>query len=1298
MFWEHEDWSTLDAGQLADALALVRAGLPKHERGAFTLVDRDDPHAIDDEGLRVRSIRVRRLSFYRDHWLYELGVSPEAAGFANRYESARAFVVVSPTDASEAPAAEIVVPLPPHRRPALADRENAVSAVLLDWSSGVIYQLNERARMRLSRDGRVDRQLALEYLDFFVSFIGGADSREPFLLLDGGTLAQPAGIPRQQASLSPFEQAIGEHSRGGAEIRRRPRWDFIPESASSTDDPDFDWIGTPATGPGTQRDEPVAQAATAPATASGSGAAPARAPATTAIPRIQIGEQPPERAAVSFVAAVLYEGRIFSARFELSCEADGTTAVRMLDDEPLAQADPALLQYQIDRLDARGIRLLLLLKPRTEITAAGFLAKLRKAAAASALSPAAWVENVRVSGDVNLQLLAVDGPLRVRDVEFMGRVVLDECRRGASVVLERCRIARSLEARNCVIDGDLVLRSTVVLGATADVDPLPPAVCLEGLRLTGGLDAQQMAVLGEFAAPNADIGGKAALCGMHQARRFDRELAGVTMPNASVKAGVDLSPHAAFDAVARRVSRTRIEGQVKLAGLQAPQVDMRGAACLEVDLSWARLDGLFNLGTFDPSPANPHAIGNRQMRAIVQWDVNLRGAHAREIVLAGARVIAGDMTMINAEIDGSLFARPGMPPAYRTRIGNAVTLSSARIRGDADFDGASIGGALEMRTGSLGRLFMSMHPSVWAREDEVLLDWFAAEAGRIELIGVTGLGTIGLAGVQIGGAAGQIGGVLVEHVESRGDVRFYWGPREQGVFGRALNEARAHVVQRTGGVAASGDGAAPAPHQPDRLTWQREASPQTCSARVRGDVEMRRIVTDGCVDLTNMKVIGGGVRLNDARIGTDLFARRSWLRGPAFVQARDGCAPPSGPGPDHCTLALECSVVDLDNAQVGGDALLSGMNLRGAGDGEGRFLGRGLQVGGKLEFHAGVGCMAQIEGGIDLAGARAAELRLPDTDALRASAAAGTSPMVATHGPVSLERGRFGKLCIAQPIPRLHLGGIDVDNWELGPHRAQAADEAAAGANAVDGSIEILKNMRPMDRSVWIGVESRLRNEAQARDADRVYRAMRNHEQVNRLRAIPKFFSRWLYGYGTRVAPAIGLWLLLSLALFAMLRQPGNVKVSDNVLLQLGGQCRTVQERAGSGSSAAIGGAAGAGAATGPSSALPAKCVAYFAAIDGTTAPSIEITAAQLVAAGAQPGYDFGDAMLLSLRYAIPFIGAFGDPDWVPAEQPPARIGTAAAVPVDVGLAPSILAAVVLLVNSLLLSFAAAFVAKRWLR
>jgi hypothetical protein len=1295
MFWEHEDWSLLDAGELADALATIRAGLPAHDRDAFELHDApDDSHALDDGHLQVRSIRVRRLRFYADHWLYELGLSPEATGLASRYESARAFVVLSPSDASEAPPPQVGAPQPPHRRPALATRDAAVSAVLLDWTAGVIFQLNERGRMRLAPDGRFDRQLALDYLDFFVSFIASDNSREPFLLLHGGTLAQPAGIPRRRASLPAFEQAIGEQLLDGKPFERPRRYAYIPENPSATDEPDLRCIDSPTDSDRASHQAGGAEASGVASTAptspdpAGSGR-PAFDPAAIVIDGVHVSEEDPERTALGFTAALLYENTIFKALFEISCEPNQAAQIRMLGDEPLVAADPALLQYQVDRLDARGIRLLLLLKPRAEVAAAEFLAQLRRAAATNALSPAAWVENLRVTGDVNFQLLGASGPVRVRDVEFMGRVVLDECRRDASVVFERCRFARSLDARNASIDGDLVLRGSTVLGVVAQGDPLYPSICLAGLRLTGDLDGQQLAVDGEFNAPNADITGRGNLRGIDLRLRRGSEQFGMSMRNAAVKAGLDLSPYVGRDAVGQKIARSRVEGTIDLVGLHALEVDLRGAACAALDLSYAQLEGLLNLSAFDPALDSIGAMGNRLMRAIVYGYVDLRCARVREVFLSGAN-IAGELMMVGTEIERNLFAQPNGPLGYRCRIGGSATLSSARIQGDADFDGAQIAGNFEMRTGSLGRLFMSMCPVVLACGDSLRLDYFQAEVGRVEVIGVTGLGSIGLAGILVRGHRNDLAAVLIEHVESRGDIRFYWGLRERTMFANARAVAHEQLKAQARRRAAANDPDAAA--MPTEPGVQREASARTCSATVVGSIEMRRIITGGHIDLTNLKVVGGSVRLNDARIGTDLFARRSWLRGKDFLVGKDRCADPAAREEAPCSLALECSGLDLDNAHVEGDAFLSGVELRADEDGDGRFRGRGLVVGGLLEFFGGAACMARIEGGIDLAGASAAHLSLPGVSALCAPPASGTSALHATQGRVVLERCRLGKLHIDHPIPRLDLTGIQVANWKLGtpgPH---------GEANDVDSKIAILSQMDPMDRSVWIGVESELRNEARVREADRVYREMKHREPVGALRAIPKFFSRWLYGYGTRVAPAVALWLLLSLALFAMLRQPDNVKVSDNVLLQLGGQCRTVQERAATAGGAAIGRGAVGSAAAAPANTLPAKCATYFAAIDGTTAPSIEITAAQLVAAGAQSGYDFGDAMLLSLRYAIPFIGAFGDPDWVPAEQPPARIGTAAAVPVDVGLAPSILAAVVLLVNSLLLSFAAAFVAKRWLR
>ena len=1269
MFWENEDWLTLDADEHAEALALVCTGLPHHERKAFTPATRGRTQALDADSLCVQTIRVRRLRFYPDHWLYEFGVSVAAAGFVNRYESARAFLVVSPIDTGGLAPIGTGSGSAPHLRPALRGKSGAISTIPLDWSSGVIHQLNQRAGIRLGAAEQLDPQLAIEYSDFFVSFIRDSRSRELFLLLHGGTFARPSGIPRQSFSLTPFEQAVEEHARGGAAIQRRTRFDFIPESASSTDEPDSAWVDAPAPNGVDRPDRPTVMPAPSSGDSSQSASRSVRAPVMATDIQIRVGESLRGGLALRFHAVVLHENVFHRAHFEVSCETDRATSVKMLDDEPLVPADPALIRYQVDALNVADIPLLLLLKPRCEVTATSFLASLDEAASTTALSPAAWVENLRVSGDVNLQLLASDGPLRVRDVEFMGRVVLDECRRRASVIFERCRIAQSLEARNCVIDGDLTLCNTSVFGATADVDPLSPAVRLDGLRLSGSLYAPQMTVLGEFAAPHAVIRGRLVLSGVHQARRFDREMGGITMPNARVDAGIDLSPHTDFEAVGGKVcSRSRIEGNVKLVGLKAPLVDMRGCVCQYIDLAWARLDGPLDLGCFDPSPTNPGAIGNRQMRSIVYWGARLRGLCAREIVIAGAWFDAGGLEMIGAEIIGSLFARPTIPPAYRSRIGGSVMLSGAHIRGDADFDGTCVDGDFEMRTGSLGRLFVSMYPSVWERSGDVRLGQFAAEIGRLELKGVCGLGTISLVGVQIGVASGQTGGVLIEDVESRGDVNFYCGQREDSVFTREEARVRDHINQRPG----------------SKSSFHDQASPRTSAARVRGNVEMRRLVTGGRVDLTNLKVVDGAVLLKDARIGTDLFARRSTLRGWDFEQARDRSPATSRDGDsDHCALALECSLLDLDGARINGDALLSGLNLSGTDPNGGNFGGRGLQVAGRLEFHAGLGCSARIDGAIDLTGARAAELSLPSGERRGANQQVRTARRL-----VTLEQGRFDKLMITRPIPCLNLARVYVVDWELGGNRAEHLERANSFATSVDNCIEILRNMTQMDRSVWIDVESKLRNEAQVREANHVYRSMRNQEPVSGLQTIVKFLSRWLYGYGTRLVTAALLWVGLWLALFLMLSQADNVKASDNVLLQLASQCRMLHERT----------AIGSGATVAVVDALPPRCAAYFRAIHAGGALSIEITAADLAGTHASSGYGLGDAVLLSLRYAIPFVGAFGDPDWVPAEQVSARIRATSSLSVDLGLPPSMLAAGLLLVNSLLLSFAAAFIAKRWLR
>jgi hypothetical protein len=251
------------------------------------------------------------------------------------------------------------------------------------------------------------------------------------------------------------------------------------------------------------------------------------------------------------------------------------------------------------------------------------------------------------------------------------------------------------------------------------------------------------------------------------------------------------------------------------------------------------------------------------------------------------------------------------------------------------------------------------------------------------------------------------------------------------------------------------------------------------------------------------------------------------------------------------------------------------------------------------------------------------------------------------------------------------MTGIQVANWKLGVH-GDTGD--ASASDSIDTTLSILEAMDPMDLSVWTGVELDWRNKSKREDADKIYRRMKDRETVRGLRRkLGKRLDRNLFGYGTNLMPALGLALLLALALFGVLAQDQNVKLADGSLLQLANQC----SRLGTVSDAAV----------------PTKCAVLGNAAAGTPEPTLELTARRLDSEGVPSGYGWSDAALLTLRYAIPFVGALGDPEWMPVEQTGVVVGEW-----HVPVPPSAIAAIVLLVNSILLSLVAAFFTRRLLR
>lgn len=1221
MYWHHTDWTPVDTTELATAFTLVRSSLPEAQRNAFHLSQAG--HAGD--GLPVSGVRVRRLPFHFDHWLYELDIATDS-GSGARYASAKAFVVlVASTENSDAaPAVNIV----PHLRSSTSAPETTFEAFVLDWTSATLHRLNHDVPALLMREGRFDRALATDYLDFFVSFL--ADSNEgigsPFLLLRGGRLGDPVGID-SQPGLLPFEAAIGTYLLDGHTHERPARVSVMPEDARQTDPPDI--------AENDEHEDPVASGqATSDAAATGDPATP--------IADVAVVDEDAGQASVRLTATCQHRSVWFACSFLLHLPPEGGVEVSMLDDSPMGGVDPSLQQYQVGYLDDSGIRLLLLLGRRTEIAAAAFL-DLLQAANADKPAPGARVENLRVLGNVDFRPFPTNCPIHAYNVEFLGRVSLDGCRRDADTIFENCRFALSLRARNCTIDGDLILRNSMVLGVTRNRDPLLPAICLSGLRITGDIDAAQLVADGNVDASGIRVEGSVILRGI-DIRTRRREEPGLSLRHADVKAGIDLSPHVQGNSgdISERVDRSRIQGSIELGGLHCLQLDLRGAVCFSnINLSYANIRGPVDLGCFGPSgQVRDGDDSKRLMRTIVYGGIWFDYAKACELLLIGAD-IRSDLYLVGAEITGRVVAYVTQD-AYRCKIGGKAIFSAARIDGDADFDGARIDGGFEMRTGSLGRLFMCLHPAIWVSGKRRIVDYFAAEIPHLEMSGVSRLNAIGLAGIQVSGRRDGVASLLLNQIDCADSIGLAWGLRQKVEFAQIekwldqTSELRRHLVVR------------------------RQVSERNCRSMVEtGDVEFKRVSTGGYIDLTNLKLGHGSVMLNDTRIGTDLFARRSWLRGKDFSASK---------APESFGLSLQCLHLDLDNARIGGDALLSGIDLDASHAEAGNFsiVGRGLEVGGRLELYNGGVCKARIPGGIDLSGARIGELSLPGEAELRVKRAADPAAKV---GPVVLERAHLDSFGIDHPVPALNLTGIQVANWKLGLHRG--SDDASDRDNT-GTIISILEKMDPMDRSVWTGVEAELRNEAHGADADKVYRRMKDLEPASGWKRVGKWLYRELFGYGTNVWPALGLWLALTLLTFFTLGEARNVKLADSPLLQLGTQCtRLAPEQ----------------------DMAPARCQAWRNAVDAAQGPGIELTAAQLDAAGVSSSYGRGDALLLGLRYAIPFIGGFGDSEWVPVEQEGAFFRHWQSP-----LAPSVIAAVTLLLNFLLLSFAAAFITRRWLR
>jgi hypothetical protein len=259
----------------------------------------------------------------------------------------------------------------------------------------------------------------------------------------------------------------------------------------------------------------------------------------------------------------------------------------------------------------------------------------------------------------------------------------------------------------------------------------------------------------------------------------------------------------------------------------------------------------------------------------------------------------------------------------------------------------------------------------------------------------------------------------------------------------------------------------------------------------------------GDIKLSKAKV-GGDVVLNDASISRDL---RVGETGIAFCR-------------NFMAEMIRCN----------GDAVFTG--LAAGGD----LRARGATVRGELLL-AQPDCEepwshAQIKGKLVLTSVRANHLVLH-----------GHNTDMEKDGEVRviLERGSFSRLTIIDPNPDpINLMRVRVGGWEF---RKRGAIDARP--DNPDLYVEVLEKMEPFDRSVWIDVERKFRNEARGDEADAIYVAMQSKQRDrNPVRRAYDYMTV----YQTQVWRPMVPWALLSIVLFCVLIFPANVRVSASAL------------------------------------------------------------------------------------------------------------------------------------------------------
>ena len=641
--------------------------------------------------------------------------------------------------------------------------------------------------------------------------------------------------------------------------------------------------------------------------------------------------------------------------------------------------------------------------------------------------------------------------------------------------------------------------------------------------------------------------------------------------------------------------------------------------------------------------------------------------------------VQGDLRLFFAEVKGwgtafhtsSLLGDPSRPAL---EVKGDINFRGSEIA-TLDFRGIRVGGRLAMGNSKIGTLRVGFG---WIREKEVFretsgdeeeddetLQWrirpVYSSFGSIDISGLDVVNDMSLAGIEVAPNAsfGDESKVNITQSKIGGDLRFASKrslisdlggnlPRENENIPWADPPSGANHKRRVAALKAINEGEGIHENQPSILDYP---------VKIAGDLNLEANQIDGHLDLGNVRVPDGKILLNDSNIGLDLNMSAQLERGPDPI--------------GYSLLTTCCLGLDMEKIVIGGDADLTGLRITKNGD----LLARDALVRGDIlllpeksvreslkaddklicdalaEFDSadddeagncsdktdeGYGnarrCYAQIDGELDLIAVEAARVLISGHNVAN------------PEKNVRISRAKLGRLEILEPTPGpLDLTRTEVARWSVDDNELPTARQFA----------EVFKKLKPFDRANWVNVETRLRNEMQTGEANKLYRAMRRMTRVDKIerekssliRAISKNpiwwlkdGALWLIGWGTLTWIPFAIWIPCFVAFCFVLSESRNVQAGAD-MLQRPDVAKFVED------------------------SIPTNANAEGLEVQSSN----KLYLRQITPSETGASWGLLDGTLLAARYGIPVANLFVHDRWEASSSPKLHVGEFRLVPEHLG-------------------------------